>query len=97
MELTQKEWSKGIEFLTRTSHITDDERQEFILIADVLGISMLAVGINHGHVEGATESGDAVEVVGRHDGNWTAIEVAEALRYVQPDVFGRSWRCLSGG
>lgn len=64
VRLTEEEWAKGIEFLTRTGHITDDERQEFILLSDVLGVSMLVVGINHAHVEGATDSGEAVEVVG---------------------------------
>ncbi|MGF1472779.1 MAG: intradiol ring-cleavage dioxygenase [Rubrobacteraceae bacterium] len=64
VELTEEEWSTGIEFLTRTGHITDDERQEFILLSDVLGVSMLVVGINHRHVEGATDSGEATEVVG---------------------------------
>lgn len=63
VELTEEEWSQGIDFLTRTGHITDDERQEFILLSDVLGVSMLVVGINHRHVEGATDSGEAVEVV----------------------------------
>src|SRR5581483_673493 len=39
--LTEEEWFKGIDFLTRTGHITDDTRQEFILLSDVLGVSML--------------------------------------------------------
>ena len=66
VQLTEEEWSEGIEFLTRTGHITDDERQEFILLSDVLGVSMLVVGINHRHPTGATGSGEAVEVVGHH-------------------------------
>jgi hydroxyquinol 1,2-dioxygenase len=61
VKLTEEEWFKGIDFLTRTGHITDDERQEFILLSDVLGVSMLVVGINHRHPMGTTES---VEVVG---------------------------------
>ena len=61
--LTEEEWMKGIEFLTRTGHTTDDKRQEFILLSDVLGVSMLVVGLNHRHVEGATDSGEPVEVV----------------------------------
>jgi hypothetical protein len=32
VKLTEEEWFKGIDFLTRTGHITDDERQEFILL-----------------------------------------------------------------
>lgn len=62
--LTEEEWMQGIEFLTRVGHITDDERQEFILLSDVLGVSMLVVGINNRHPDGATDSGEAVEVVG---------------------------------
>ncbi|HEV7185879.1 MAG TPA: dioxygenase, partial [Leifsonia sp.] len=44
VKLTEEEWFAGIEFLTRTGHITDDKRQEFILLSDVLGLSMLVVG-----------------------------------------------------
>lgn len=44
--LTEEEWFKGVDFLTRTGHITDDKRQEFILLSDVLGVSMLVVGLN---------------------------------------------------
>lgn len=46
VQLTEAEWFQGIEFLTRTGHITDDRRQEFILLSDVLGVSMLVVGMN---------------------------------------------------
>ena len=54
--LTQEEWSQGIEFLTRAGHITDERRQEFILLSDVLGISMLTVGVNSPLVAGATQA-----------------------------------------
>lgn len=53
---TQKEWERGIEFLTRTGHMCDDKRQEFILLSDVLGVSMLVDAINHAMPEGATET-----------------------------------------
>lgn len=66
VRLTEEEWFKGIEFLTRAGHITDDERQEFILLSDVLGVSMLVVGLNHRHVEGTPDPGEAVEVVGEN-------------------------------
>ncbi|GAA3220043.1 protocatechuate 3,4-dioxygenase subunit beta [Pseudonocardia petroleophila] len=56
VRLTQDEWMRGIEFLTRTGHITDDRRQEFILLSDVLGLSMLTVGINAAPEPDATES-----------------------------------------
>jgi protocatechuate 3,4-dioxygenase beta subunit len=54
--LTDTEWQLAIDFLTRAGHITDDRRQEFILLSDVLGLSMLTVGINAPRSAGATES-----------------------------------------
>ena len=38
---------QGIEFLTRTGQTCSDVRQEFILLSDVLGVSMLVETINH--------------------------------------------------
>jgi hydroxyquinol 1,2-dioxygenase len=46
VRLTEDEWQHAIDFLTRTGQITDDKRQEFILLSDVLGLSMLTIGIN---------------------------------------------------
>ncbi len=56
VELTEEEWFRGIDFLTRTGHITDDKRQEFILLSDVLGFSMLVIEINHKKLGEATAS-----------------------------------------
>jgi hydroxyquinol 1,2-dioxygenase len=56
VQLTEQEWFEGIDFLTRTGHITDDQRQEFILLSDVLGLSMLVVGLNHRTSAEATPS-----------------------------------------
>ena len=56
VRLTESQWQQGIDFLTRTGHITDDRRQEFILLSDVLGLSMLTVAINAPASAGATES-----------------------------------------
>jgi hydroxyquinol 1,2-dioxygenase len=56
VRLTEAEWREGIEFLTRAGHITDDRRQEFILLSDVLGLSMLTVAINATKHPDATES-----------------------------------------
>ena len=53
---TQKEWEYGIDFLTRTGHMCDDKRQEFILLSDALGASMLVDAINHSAPNGATET-----------------------------------------
>jgi hydroxyquinol 1,2-dioxygenase len=56
VELTENEWFAAIDYLTRTGHITDAKRQEFVLLSDVLGLSMQVIGINHRHPDGATES-----------------------------------------
>ncbi|MFD6397402.1 intradiol ring-cleavage dioxygenase [Nocardia sp. NPDC060249] len=56
VRLTEHEWESAIEFLTRAGHITDSRRQEFILLSDVLGLSMLTVAINEPPEPGATES-----------------------------------------
>jgi hydroxyquinol 1,2-dioxygenase len=56
VRLTEPEWETAIEFLTRAGHITDDRRQEFILLSDVLGLSMLTVAMNEPDAPGATES-----------------------------------------
>ena len=55
-ELTQEEWELGIEFLTKTGQICSGERQEFILLSDVLGFSMLVDAINNRRPAGATEN-----------------------------------------
>jgi hydroxyquinol 1,2-dioxygenase len=55
-EPTIAEWERAIEFLTATGHKCDHERQEFILLSDVLGISMLVETINNRKTAGATES-----------------------------------------
>ncbi|MEU2617677.1 intradiol ring-cleavage dioxygenase [Streptomyces sp. NPDC007157] len=56
VRLTEGEWTKGIEFLTRTGHITDERRQEFILLSDVLGASMQTVAVNNEAYGDATEA-----------------------------------------
>jgi hydroxyquinol 1,2-dioxygenase len=53
---TQEEWAFAIDFLTRTGQMCTDKRQEFILLSDTLGVSMLVDAINHGSGEGLTES-----------------------------------------
>jgi hydroxyquinol 1,2-dioxygenase len=55
-EITTEEWMTGIEFLTKTGHMCTDWRQEFILLSDVLGVSMLVDSINHDRPEGSTEN-----------------------------------------
>lgn len=56
VELTQDEWDLGIDFLTKTGQICSGERQEFILLSDTLGFSMLVDAINNRRPTGATEN-----------------------------------------
>ncbi|RYF74357.1 MAG: hydroxyquinol 1,2-dioxygenase [Comamonadaceae bacterium] len=56
VRLTEREWMQGIEFLTATGQKCDDKRQEFILLSDVLGLSMLTVAMNNDKPEGCTEA-----------------------------------------
>jgi protocatechuate 3,4-dioxygenase beta subunit len=53
---TLDEWMEGIKFLTRTGHLSTDWRQEYILLSDVLGISMLVETLNNDKFSGETES-----------------------------------------
>jgi hydroxyquinol 1,2-dioxygenase len=56
VQLTEAEWLKGIEFLTQTGHITNAQRQEFILLSDVLGLSMLTVVMNNDKPDACTQA-----------------------------------------
>lgn len=56
IRLTEEEWFRGIDFLTRVGHITDEQRQEFILLSDTLGLSMLTVAMNNDKPAGCTEA-----------------------------------------
>lgn len=56
VEPTFEEWQAAIEFLTRAGQMCSATRQEFILLSDVLGVSMLADAINHRQPAGATET-----------------------------------------
>jgi hydroxyquinol 1,2-dioxygenase len=56
VRLTQEEWRQGIEFLTATGKKCSGIRQEFILLSDTLGVSMLVDAINHRREGGGTES-----------------------------------------
>ena len=47
VELTEAEWFKAIEFLTATGHMCTGHRQEFILLSDTLGVSMVVDLLNH--------------------------------------------------
>jgi hydroxyquinol 1,2-dioxygenase len=55
-QLTEEEWFTGIQFLTATGQKCDGKRQEYILLSDTLGVSMLVDAINHRKPGGATET-----------------------------------------
>ncbi|WP_394780850.1 intradiol ring-cleavage dioxygenase [Undibacterium sp.] len=56
VKLTEAEWFAGIQFLTETGQMCTDKRQEFILLSDTLGLSMLVTALNNRKPPGCTES-----------------------------------------
>src|SRR5580698_2998001 len=56
IEPSFEEWLYAIQFLTRAGQISVGGRQEFILLSDTLGVSMLVDAINHRLPKGATET-----------------------------------------
>ncbi|CAB3810035.1 intradiol ring-cleavage dioxygenase [Paraburkholderia fynbosensis] len=56
IEPTEAEWAQAIAFLTDTGQMCSDTRQEFILLSDTLGVSMLVDAINHRFAGRATET-----------------------------------------
>ncbi|QJU53372.1 dioxygenase [Herbiconiux sp. KACC 21604] len=56
VRLTEAEWDAAVAFLTAVGHITDERRQEFVLLSDVLGVSMMTVAVNNEASGDATES-----------------------------------------
>jgi hydroxyquinol 1,2-dioxygenase len=56
VELSEAEWMAAIRFLTATGQASVGDRQEFILLSDVLGVSMLVDAVNHRSGSGVTQS-----------------------------------------
>ena len=56
VRLTEAEWFDGVRFLTECGHMSDDKRQEFILLSDTLGLSMLVTAMNNTKPAGCTEA-----------------------------------------
>jgi hydroxyquinol 1,2-dioxygenase len=80
IEPTQAEWEQAIDFLTRTGQMCSATRQEFILLSDALGVSMLVDAINHRLPGGATETTVLGPFYVQH-----APEVPQGTRIAQPD------------
>ena len=55
-ELTGEEWMAAIQFLTATGQKCDDVRQEFILLSDILGVSMVQDGVENQRDQGTESS-----------------------------------------
>ncbi|WP_262106372.1 dioxygenase [Arthrobacter sp. Marseille-P9274] len=64
VRLTETEWNQAIEFLTAAGHITDDKRQEFILLSDVLGASMQTIAVNNEAYTGGAAAATEATVFG---------------------------------
>jgi catechol 1,2-dioxygenase len=93
VEPTMDEWMAAIQFLTATGQKCDDKRQEFILLSDTLGVSMLVDAINNRKPSGATEStvlgpfhvagapkkdmGDTISLDGRGEPAWVEGRVVD--------------------
>ena len=56
VRLSEAEWNRAIAFLNAAGQISDDTREEFVLLSDVLGASMQTVAVNNTAYENATEA-----------------------------------------
>ena len=56
VEPTEDEWLIGVQFLTDIGHLCDENRQEFILLSDTLGVTALKDAINNRSTEQVTEA-----------------------------------------
>jgi hydroxyquinol 1,2-dioxygenase len=66
-KVTHEEWRQGLEFLTDCARITTQERNEFVLLSDILGISSLV------DLQAQRGSGTPGSVLGpfhNHDSHW---------------------------
>ncbi|MGX8009402.1 dioxygenase family protein [Mesorhizobium sp. ORM8.1] len=51
---TAEDWRHAIKFLTEVGHASDDKRQEWVLLSDLLGVTALIEEINSRRPKGAT-------------------------------------------
>ena len=56
VKLTPAEWDMGIKYLSAMGPFVTDKRNEWILLSDVTGVTMLVDAITHAHAEGVTET-----------------------------------------
>ena len=101
VELTPAEWEAGIDFLTRTGKTCTDIRQEFILLSDTLGVSVLVDEIANPKVPPATPSSvlgpfythDAPEI---EQGGMITKDVKGELTYVHGTVRDLQGKPIAG-
>lgn len=108
---TMAEWEKAVEFLTAVGQKCDDTRQEFILLSDVLGVSMLVETING--QESGTEStvlgpfhvvespqrrsGDSIDLLGRGQPCVVEVRVTSTDGTPLRDAGVDVWQCTEEG
>lgn len=113
VKLTQAEWFKAIDFLTAVGHITDEKRQEFVLLSDTLGLSMLVVALNDHkpagctestvfgpfYVEGAPEFANGADIAGDAKGEpcWVHGTVRDINGHPVPGATIDVWQCDEAG
>jgi protocatechuate 3,4-dioxygenase beta subunit len=100
-DLSFDEWGYAIDFLTRVGQKCTDTRQEFILLSDVLGVSMLVDAVNHRERDGATETTVLGPFyVGEHKqmphGTDISAELAGERMFVQSRVTDLNGKPLAG-
>ncbi|KUO06994.1 dioxygenase [Streptomyces sp. DSM 15324] len=111
IEPTMQEWEAAIGFLTAVGHTCDDTRQEFVLLSDILGVSMLVETIN-GAEEGTestvlgpfhmTESprrelGDSIDLLGTGRPCVVSGRVLAADKTPLQDAELDVWQCSQDG
>lgn len=106
-----EEWERAIQFLTAVGQACSDTRQEFVLLSDVLGVSMLVEALNER--EGGTEStvlgpfhmvesppralGDSIDLVGEAEPCVVSGRVLSADGTPLPDAEVDVWQCNEHG
>ncbi|MDI3403213.1 dioxygenase family protein [Streptomyces cavernicola] len=111
LALTQEEWARAIDFLTAVGQKCDDTRQEFVLLSDILGVSMLVETINEGaectestvlgpfHMteSPARELGDSIDLVGTGTPCVITGTVNDADGAALPGAVVDVWQCDENG
>ena len=113
IEPSLAEWEAAIEFLTAVGQKCDSVRQEFVLLSDVLGVSMLVETLNDRHAPGATDStvlgpfhmtasptrrlGDSIDEIGSPERLLVTGTVRSAWGLPLPHATVDVWQCTADG